>query len=456
MAEPAPPSPSSPIAPLRAGLDAARAGFALLLAARFPALLSRNFRLYWMGQGVSLIGTWMQSVAVGWLVWRLSHSPFLLGLVGVAGTLPILAFTLYAGVVADRFVRRRVILVTQGLAMIQAFTLAALVTFGTPRVEVVLALVAVSGLINAFDLPARQSFISETVDRSVLPNAIALHSTIFNAARLLGPALAGVVLATLGEAPCFWINALSFVAVLGGLLRMNLPERRPETARSSAVAHMIAGVRYAWGDSRLRNLLVLLGTAGSIGFQYTVLLPVYAGRLLHPWRSAAPLEGGAGAGGYGLLMSALGVGSLLAALAMTRRQDRWRLRRNVFTGLALFGLALVAFSQNRVFELAVAINTLAGFGMILYAASTNTLIQLTVEEGFRGRVMSLYTLMFIGTAPAGSFVLGAVAERFGAPAATMISGLTCVAGATWVFFRLRTLARREAPGPPPAAAPGPA
>ncbi|MEO6462636.1 MAG: MFS transporter [Candidatus Eisenbacteria bacterium] len=431
-------------------------GLGLFVRARFPALLSRNYRLYWMGQGVSLIGTWMQSVAVGWLVWRLSHSPFLLGLVGVAMTLPILAFSLYAGVVADRFVRRRVILVTQVLAMVQAFTLAALVTWGTPSVGLVLALVAVSGLINAFDLPARQSFISETVDRAVLPNAIALHSTIFNAARLIGPALAGLVLATLGEAPCFWINAFSFVAVLWGLLRMDLPERRPERARGSAVSHMIEGVRYAWGDSRLRNLLVLLGTAGSIGFQYTVLLPVYAGGLLHPWRASASQAGGTGAGGYGLLMSAIGVGSLFAALVMTRAQDRRRLRRNVLFGLALFGAALVAFSQNRIFELAVAINAIAGFGMILYAASTNTLVQLTVEEKFRGRIMSLYTLMFIGTAPAGSFVLGAVAERFGAPAATMISGLTCALGATWVFFRLRVLERREAPLPPPGTAPGPA
>jgi MFS family permease len=450
------PTAPSPLDPLRAGLDAARAGFATLIRVRFPALLSRNYRLYWTGQGLSLIGTWMQSVAVGWLVWRLSHSPFLLGLVGVAMTLPILAFSLYAGVVADRFVRRRVILVTQVLAMAQAIALAALVTFGTPRVEVVLALVAVSGLINAFDLPARQSFISETVDRDVLPNAIALHSTIFNAARLIGPALAGLVLATLGEAPCFWINALSFAAVLWGLLRMDLSERQPERARGSAVAHMIEGVRYAWGDSRLRNLLVLLGTAGSIGFQYTVLLPVYAGGILHPWRAGPAGAGGSGAGGYGLLVSALGVGSLVAALVMTRAQDRWRLRRNVLIGLALFGAALVGFSQNRVFELAVAINVLAGFGMILYAASTNTLIQLTVEESFRGRVMSLYTLMFIGTAPAGSFVLGAVAERFGAPAATMVSGWTCAAGATWVFFRLRTLERREAATRPAGAAPGPA
>lgn len=432
------PTGPPPPAPFRLGFDAARTLLTDRARARFPALLSRNFRLYWVGQGVSLIGTWMQSVAVGWLVWRLSHSPFLLGLVGVAMTLPILAFSLYAGVVADRFVRRRVIVLTQSLAMVQAIVLAALVTFGTPRVEVVLALVAVSGLINAFDLPARQSFVSETVDAATLPNAIALHSTIFNTARLVGPALAGIVLATLGEAPCFWINAASFAAVLWGLLRMDLPARKPGGGDGPAVARMVEGVRYAWGEPRLRNLLVLLGTAGSLGFQYTVLLPVYAGRILN-----------AGASGYGILMSAGGVGSLVAALAMTRQQDRWRLRRNLLVGLSAFGLALVAFSQSRVFALSIALNACAGFGMILYAASTNTLIQLSVREEFRGRVMSLYTLMFVGTAPAGSFLLGFVAEHFGAPAATIISGVTCVAGATWVFLRLRTLAREQAAAPTP-------
>ncbi len=422
---------SGPAEPV--GLDAARAAFDELARARFPALYSRNFRLYWIGQGISLIGTWMQSVAVGWLVWRLSHSPFLLGLVGVAMTLPILAFSLYAGVLADRFVRRRVILTTQVLAMIQSFTLAALVTFGNPRVEVVLGFVFVSGLINAFDLPARQSFVAETVDRAHLPNAIALHSTIFNSARLLGPAFAGMVLATFGEALCFWINAFSFVAVLTALLRMDLPTAAPKRDDDSALARMIEGVRYAWGDSRLRNLLVLLGTAGSLGFQYTVLLPVYAGSILN-----------AGAAGYGALMSAGGIGSLAAALYMTRKQDRAGLRRNLLIGLSAFGLALAAFSQSKIFGLSAAINVVAGFGMILYAASTNTLIQLTVKEEFRGRVMSLYTLMFIGTAPVGSFLLGAIAEHFGTPTATLASGTACAIGATWVFLRLRALARSEA------------
>ena len=408
---------------------------------RFPALRSRNFRLYWTGQAISLIGTWMQSVAVSWLVWRISKSAFLLGLVGVCSTLPILAFSLYAGVVADRFVRRRVILFTQVFSMLQATVLAAWVTFGHPPVEAVLGLVAVMGVINAFDLPARQSFISETVSPRVLPNAIALHSAIFNGARLLGPALAGIVLAAVGEAPCFWINAASYIAVIYGLWKMDLPERAPEPAHASATQHVRAGIAYAWKSAPLRNLLILLGTAGSFGFQYTVLVPIYADKVL-----------GRGAGGYGLLMSAAGVGALSAALVMTRKQDRWQLRRNLLIGLSTFGAGLIGFSLSRVFALSVALSLVIGFGMILYAASTNILIQQTVTEGFRGRVMSLYTLMFVGTAPFGSFVLGSVAQHFGAPWATRISGGLCVLGALWVFLRLRVLARTEAATAAPAPA----
>jgi MFS family permease len=409
-----------------------------LLHERFPALLSRNYRLYWIGQGISLIGTWMQSVAVSWLVWRLSKSPFLLGLSGVSLTLPVLAFSLFAGVVADRFVRQRVIFVTQALSLVQALVLALLVTFGQPRVEVVLGCVLVLGMISAFDMPARQSFLSETVEPVHLPNAIALQSTIFNGARLLGPALAGAVLATLGEAPCFWINAASYVAVLWALSRMRLESAPPRAARGgSALEHLREGVRYAFGVPRLRNLLVLIGIAGAFGFQYTVLLPVYADRILR-----------AGAGGFGMLASAAGVGSLLAALTMTRRQTLPRLRRNLLFGLSIFGCALVAFSFSRVFVLSLALNLVVGFGMILYAASTNTMIQLTVQDQFRGRVMSLYTLMFVGTAPLGSFVLGSIAQHAGAPTATRLSGTMCVLGAVWVFLRLHAHARRDAEAAP--------
>jgi MFS family permease len=413
-----------------APLDRLRAHAALLVGERAPALLSRNFRLYWVGQGISLIGTWMQSVAVSWLVWRLTKSPFLLGLVGVSMTLPILAFSLFAGVVADRFVRRRVILITQTLSLAQAVALALFATLGTPHVWVVLSLIGVMGVINAFDLPARQSFISETVPPELLPNAIALHSAIFNGARLLGPALAGVVLATLGEGACFWLNAVSYLAVIYGLWKIELPPAPPKPPRTPALAHMKEGIAYAWRLPRLRNLLVLLGTAGSVGFQYTVLIPIYADHILKT-----------GAGGYGVLMSAAGVGSLTAAITMTRKQDRAALRRNLLIGLSIFGGGLIAFSFSRIFALSLVLNLCVGYGMVLYGASTNTLVQLTVDDAFRGRIMSLYTLMFVGTAPLGSFVLGSVAQHFGAPWATRISGGLCVLGALWVFFRLRALQR---------------
>jgi MFS family permease len=353
-------------------------------------------------------------------------------------TLPILAFSLFAGVVADRVVRRRVILITQTLSLAQAVTLALLATLGTPPVWAVLALIGVMGVINAFDLPARQAFVSETVPRELLPNAIALHSAIFNGARLLGPALAGVVLATLGEGACFWINAASYLAVLYALWRIQLPAAPPRPPRTPALAHMKEGIAYAWRTPRLRNLLVLLGTAGSFGFQYTVLLPIYADHLLK-----------AGAGGFGLLMSAAGVGSLAAAITLTRKTDRDALRRNLLVGLSIFGGGLIAFSFSRVFALSVALNLCVGYGMVLYGASTNTLIQLTVTDDFRGRVMSLYTLMFVGTAPLGSFVLGSVAQHFGAPWATRISVGLCVLGALWVFFRLRVLQRAALAAPAP-------
>jgi MFS family permease len=218
---------------------------------------------------------------------------------------------------------------------------------------------------------------------------------------------------------------------------MDLPEAAPRASHGSALAYMKEGVAYAWRTPRLRNLLLLLGTAGSFGFQYTVLVPVYADRILH-----------AGSGGYGLLMSAAGVGSLLAAFTLTSKQDRAKLRRNLLIGLSLFGVGLIAFSLSRVFALSLALNLVVGFGMVLYGASTNTLVQSAVEDRYRGRVMSLYTLMFIGTAPLGSFVLGSIAQHFGAPWATRLSGTLCVLGALWVFQRLREIAREQ-----PAAAP---
>ncbi len=403
------------------------------LADRFRSLRHPAFRTYWNGQLVSLIGTWMQSVAQGWLMHRLTDSALMLGLLGFAQFLPVMLLSLWAGVVADQMDRRRLLLITQSLALVQALAMALVVSLGVVEPWMVLALAGMFGIVNAFDLPARQSILVDLVGREDLSNAIALNSTAFNVARIVGPAIAGVIVATVGEAGCFWINAVSYLAVLASLLRIQLPQRQLQAA-GAAVASLADGVRYAIATRPIRNLLALLGLTAGIGFQYLLLLPVFARERLN-----------AGAEGYGLLVSAFGVGALASALRMTARQSRWDLRRNLLLGLVTAGAGLALFAWSRSLPLSMAGGALAGFGLIVYVASTNTLLQLTTEDRFRGRVMSLYTLMFIGTAPIGSLLAGAVAERFGAPAATTLSAVVMLGGAVWTYFRLRTLAARETP-----------
>ena len=404
------------------------------LASRFRALRHRNFRLYWSGQLVSLIGTWMQSVAQGWLMHRLTRSAFMLGLLGFVQFLPVLFLSLWAGVVADRMDKRRLLLITQSCALVQAATLAAVVSSGVVRPWMVLALAFGFGIFNAFDLPARQSFLVEMVGKEDLSNGIALNSSAFNTARVLGPAIAGILVATIGEGGCFWINALSYVAVIASLSRIELPARLAVTGRT--LSTLAEGVRYAMSTRPIRNLLLLLGFTAGLGFQYMVLLPVYARDILH-----------AGPQAYGLMVSAFGVGSLLSAGWMTRRLDRWDLRRNLLVGLTSAGVGMAVFAWSRALPLTLAMGFLAGFGLILYVASANTLLQLTTEDRFRGRIMSLYTLFFIGTAPIGSLASGSIAQRFGAPVSTSFSALVLLGGALWVAYRLRVLAAREAAQP---------
>ncbi len=399
----------------------------------FRSLRHRNFRLYWLGQLVSLIGTWMQSVAQGWLMHQLTSSAFMLGLLTFCQFTPVMLLSLWAGVLADRMDRRRLLLITQSVAMLQAVAMATVTTTHVVQPWMVLALALVFGVFNAFDLPARQTFLIEMVGRGDLSNAIALNSAAFNAARVIGPAFAGVLLASVGEGGCFWLNALSYLAVLYSLWRIQVAPREPAPGSGDALKHLREGLDYAWKTRPLRNLLLLLGVVAGFGFQYVFLLPVYTRDLLH-----------AGPRVYGLLVSAFGVGSLLSAAVMTRRLDRWALRRNLLVGLAAAGVGMGAFAWSRSVPLSAAMGFLAGFGLILYVASTNTLLQHTVEDHFRGRVMSLYTLMLIGTAPVGALVLGVIAQRFGAPSATSVSALTLLGGALWVAYRLRVLAAREA------------
>uniref|UniRef100_A0A832MKC7 MFS transporter n=1 Tax=Eiseniibacteriota bacterium TaxID=2212470 RepID=A0A832MKC7_UNCEI len=413
------------------------------LSVRFRALRHRNFRLFWTGQLVSLTGTWMQSVAQGWLLHRLTDSPLMLGLLGFAQFMPVTALSLWAGVIADRVDPRRLLLTTQALALLQAATLATVTTLGVVEPWMVLALAFAFGALNAFDLPARQSAVVELVgrDKEDLSNAIALNSAAFNVARIVGPAIAGVLVALLGEQGCFWANAATYVAVLAGLWRVRIAPRE-HVAGGSTLAALREGWRYAFGTVPIRNLLVLVAIAAGLGFQYMTLLPEYARTILR-----------VDAGRYGLMVSAFGLGALTAALLMTRRLDRWDLRRNLLVGLVAAGVGQAVFAWSRSLPLTLAMGFVSGFGLILYVASTNTMLQLTTEDRFRGRIMSLYTFMFVGTAPFGAILAGAVAQRFGAPLATSLCALILLGSALWVARRLRFLREQEAaralatPGP---------
>jgi MFS family permease len=408
-----------------------------LLAVRFRALRHRNFRLYVEGQVVSLTGTWMQSVAQGWLMHRLTGSALWLGLLGFAQFLPVTLLSPWAGAVIDRMDRRRLLAATQGAFLVQAVVLAVAVSSGAVRPWMVLALAAVFGVVNAFDMPLRHSFVVEMTGRDDLGNAIAINSAVFNSARIVGPAVAGVLLATVGEAGCFWLNALTYVAVLVTLARMDLPRRAFRRSGPSLGAGLAAGVRYAWTTRPLRRLLLLLGVTAGIGFQYQLLLPVYARDLLQ-----------AGPKVYGLLTTAFGAGALLGALRLTGRPGRPGLRRNLLVGLGACGAGLLLLAWSRLVPLSLLAGSLAGFGLIVYVGSTNTLLQLTTEEAYRGRVMSLYTLMFAGTAPLGALLAGAMAQRWGAPVSSTVSAAIVLAGAALAAWRIAQPARPPAGAPP--------
>jgi MFS family permease len=401
------------------------------LATSFRALRHRNFRLYWVGQMVSLIGTWMQSVAQGWLMHRLTSSALMLGLLTFITFLPVMFFALWAGVIIDRVDKRKLLLITQTLMLVQATALAIIVTMGIVQPWMVLLLAFLGGVVNTFDLPARQSFVIEMVGREDLSNGIALNSAAFNVARILGPAIAGLLLAYIGESGCFWLNALSFLAVIASLWLMRL-EHIASTDTRSTRSTLRDGVAYAWGIPSIRTLLVLLAVCAGLGFQYNVLLPVYTRELLH-----------AGPRTYGALLAAFGLGSLLAAARMTMPQDRWALRRNLLTGLTTGGVGFAVFAWWHWLPAMMASGFVAGFGLILYVSSTNILVQMTTEDRYRGRVMSLYTLMFVGTAPIGGLLAGAIAQRFGAPVSTSLCAILLLAGALWVSARLRTIEARE-------------
>ncbi|HVI09295.1 MAG TPA: MFS transporter [Candidatus Binatia bacterium] len=388
------------------------------------ALKHRNFQLFFSGQLISLIGTWMQTVAQSWLVYRLTGSALLLGSVGFASQVPVFLFAPVGGITADRNNRRTVVICTQIASMLLAFVLAALTLTHKVQVWHVFVLASMLGIVNAFDIPGRQSFLVDMVGKDDLMNAIALNSSMFNGARVIGPAIAGILVAKIGEGWCFFANAVSYIAVIVGLLLMRVHSPARAIA-GSPIEHIKEGFRFVNRTEPIRALLLLLGLVSLVGMPYTVLMPIFADQILH-----------GGAKALGILMGAAGVGALFGALTLAFRDGVKGLGRWVAWCCAGFGVSLVAFSLSRHFWLSALLLLPVGYTVMLQMACSNTLIQVMVPDALRGRVMAVYSMMFMGMAPIGALLGGAIAERLGAPVAVSIGGLASVLGSGWFAMHL--------------------
>ena len=394
------------------------------------ALRHRNYRLFFGGQLISLTGTWMQTVAQSWLVYRLTGSAVLLGFVGFSSQIPVFLLAPVGGSAADRYNRRRILVVTQTAAMLLAFILAALTLSGRVQVWHVFVLAAFLGVVNAFDLPTRQAFVVDMVGREDLINAIALNSTMFNGARMIGPAVAGLLIDTIGEGWCFLANGVSYLAVIAGLLMMSMTVRTRVPLPGSALASIIEGFRYVKRTGPIRALLLLLGLVSLVGMPYTVLMPLFADQILH-----------GGPRGLGILMSAIGVGALVGALTLASKRGIHGLGHWVAFSATGFGVSLILFSLSHSFWLSAALLLPVGFSVMVEMASSNTLIQSLVPDSLRGRVMAVYSMMFMGMAPFGSLLAGTLAQHLGAPVTVALGGIVCIVGAA--VFGLHVPALRQ-------------
>ncbi len=390
----------------------------------FRALRFRNYRLYFMGQGISLIGTWMQRIAISWLVYRLTNSMFLLGFVGFATQMPTFLLGPIAGVAADRFNRYRILLITQIFAMIQAVIFAILVLTDTIRVWEIVVLGSVLGIINAFDTPSRQSLMVDMIeDRSDLSNAIALNSSMVNGARLIGPSIAGILIAAFGEGVCFLSNAISYIAVIAALLGMRLKIVESIRSKQDLFGHFKDGFKYAFGFPPIRSVLMLISLISLMGMPYTVLMPIFARDIL-----------GGGAHTLGFLMASAGAGALLGAFYLASRKTVVGLGKVVPTAAALFGCGLILFSISRQTWLSMILLFFAGMGMMVQMAASNTILQTIVDDDKRGRVMSFYAMSFFGMVPLGNLLAGSLASSIGPSWTIVMGGLSCMIGAA-VFMR---------------------
>src|SRR5215471_15045770 len=408
------------------------------IPATVRALKHRNFQLFFGGQLISLIGTWMQNVAQSWLVYRLTGSALLLGAVGFAGQIPVFLFAPVGGIVADRFNRQQVVIGTQIASMVLALILALLTLFHSVKIWHIFVLAALLGIVNAFDIPGRQAFLVEMVGKEDLMNAIALNSSMFNGARIMGPAIAAVLVAKIGEAWCFFANGVSYIAVIVGLLMMRVA-KRPERPIGSPIAHIIEGFRFVRQTEPIRALLLLLGLVSLVAMPYTVLMPIFAAKILHGGGEHLAVIMGShdlGAVRLGILMGATGVGAMLGALTLAARTGVHGLGRWVTFSCAGFGVSLIAFALSKNFWLSTALLVPVGFGMMLQMSSSNTLIQAMVPDHLRGRVMALYSMMFMGMAPFGALLGGALADRLGAPISVIVGAVAALGGAAIFGLRL--------------------
>lgn len=397
----------------------------------FRALRNRNYRLFFIGQGLSLIGTWIQSVALGWLVYSRTHSAWYLGLVGFSGQIASMLLSPFAGVWVDRLPKHRLLVATQTLFMFQAFALAALALTGIVEVWHVILLSLFSGIVVGFDTPARQAFVVEMIEnKEDLPNAIALNSSIFNSARLVGPAIAGILVASLGEGACFTINGISYLAVIIALLAMQVSAAPAQPATKSISEELKEGFAYTFGFVPVRSVILFLGLVSFVSMPYSVLMPIFAAQVLH-----------GGANVLGFLTAASGVGALLGAMFLAYRKSVIGLGKWIPLAAGILGVGLMMFSFSRMLWLSILMLVCVGFGMIVQMAASNTILQTIVDDNLRGRVMSFYTMAFLGTTPFGSLLAGGVAARIGAPYTVLIGGLVALVGAALFAFRLPQLRR---------------
>jgi MFS family permease len=392
----------------------------------FASLRHRNFRLFFGGQLISLIGTWMQNTAQGWLVYQLTGSKILLGVVAAVGSTPMMLFSIWGGSVADRHSKRRIVLWTQTSMMVFAFLFAALVGSGRIRPWHIMVLAALGGFALAFDIPARQAFMVEMTSREDLINAISLNSSIVNGARVVGPSVAGLLMARVGIAMCFFLNGLSFIAVIAGLCLMRLPKFVPPQRATSAWRHAAEGFSYVWHHGRMRTLLLLFAVVGVFGWSYSVLMPAFARDVLS-----------VGQARYGVLLSANGIGALLGALTVATLGAHVNRRFLVLGGLWFFSAMLFLLAWARNYYLALALLALAGWGMLLFFSTTNTLLQTAASDEMRGRVMGIWTLVFGGTTPLGGLEAGTVSHYLGVRWAVTIGAVVCATAALVVWLIIR-------------------